>query len=102
MSRKGAASLAPYVAKGYEYRSISDPTQIYSITEPFSLNENKVDGIKNTWEYMTVLRKTGGMVSSFANSYYKFYTILVYPKYNSVFRINTNTPISCKIPIKRF
>ncbi len=72
MSGKGTASEAPTVKKGYEFRSISDPSQLYPISEPFGLMENKLNGINDTWENMTVLRKSGSLVSSFANSYYSY------------------------------
>ena len=71
MSGKGNATEAPTVLKGYEFRSISDTSHLYPISEPFGVNENKKNGINDTWENMTVLRKTGSMVSAFANSYYR-------------------------------
>lgn len=73
MAGKGNAKEAPNVIKGYEFRAISDPTQLYSIEEPFGLYENKADGINDTWENMTVLRKEGkgGMVSAFSDVYYR-------------------------------
>ena len=71
MSGKGDAKAAPIVEHGYEYRAITDPDNISPISEPFGLNENKEGGINDTWENMTVLRKSGGLVSSFANSYYE-------------------------------
>ena len=70
MSGKGDATLAPDVTHGYEFRAISDPTTLYSITEPFGLNENNPKGINDTWIETGELRKLGGLVSSFANSYY--------------------------------
>lgn len=71
MSGKGDASLAPSVIFGYEFRSITDPTQLYPITEPFGINENKVNGINDVVIGSDTPRKLGGLVSSFANSYYQ-------------------------------
>ena len=66
MSGRGVASEAPSVpiGHGYEFRAISDPTKLYSVSEPFGLNENNPDGVtENT-------SKTGSMVSALMNSYY--------------------------------
>ena len=71
MSGKGTADKAPAVIKGYEFRSVSNPSVLYPITEPFGVMENRENGINDTWENMTVLRKTGSLVSAFANSYYR-------------------------------
>ena len=50
---------------GYEFRAISDPTKLYPISEPFGVNENNsTSGIAET-------TKTGSMVSSFTNEYFK-------------------------------
>lgn len=63
----GNASLAPVVTEdaGFEFRAISDPTQLYTIAEPFGLNENNLDGLceKPTG-------KKGSLVSAFVNEYY--------------------------------
>lgn len=71
MSGKGDASLAPSVMLGYEFRSITDPTQLYLITKPFGINENKENGINDVVIERGTPRKLGGLVSSFANSYYQ-------------------------------
>lgn len=70
MSGKGDAIEAPHVEKGYEYRSISDPTQLYPISEPFGIYENNPEGIDDTTD-TGEYRKLGSMVSAFANSYYE-------------------------------
>lgn len=64
----GDASQAPVVnpGSGYDFRAISDPTRLYSIAEPFGINENQVGGIV---EYPG--GKKGSLVSAFANTYYK-------------------------------
>ena len=70
MAGHGDAAEAPVVEKGYAYNAISAPEKLSPITEPFGLYENRADGINDTFENMTVLRKTGSLVSAFANSYY--------------------------------
>ena len=64
----GDASQAPIVKPGaaYDFRAISDPTRLYSIAEPFGINENQVGGIV---EYPG--GKKGSLVSAFANTYYQ-------------------------------
>ncbi len=64
----GNAAEAPVVKPGaaYEFRAISDPTRLYSIAEPFGINENQVGGIV---EYPG--GKKGSLVSAFANTYYQ-------------------------------
>ena len=70
MAGHGNYEEAPTVNFGYEFRAVTDTSQLYPITEPFGLYENKENGINDTWENMTVLRKTGSLVSSFANAYF--------------------------------
>lgn len=48
MSGKGDASQAPNVEKGYEFRAISDATQLYPIQEPFGIYENNPVAINDT------------------------------------------------------
>lgn len=72
MSGKGSATDAPMVTNGFEFKSISDPSTLYPIVEPFGVLENNPNGINDTWENMTVLRKSGSLVSAFANSYYSY------------------------------
>ena len=72
MSGKGSKESAPVVEHGYEFRAITDPTRLYPIEEPFGLYENKENGINDTWDNMTVLRKSGGLVSAFANAYFSY------------------------------
>ncbi len=64
----GDASQAPTVkpGAGYDFRAISDPTRLYSIVEPFGINENQVGGIV---DYPG--GKKGSLVSAFANTYYQ-------------------------------
>lgn len=69
MAGHGNAVEAPNVVQGYEFKAISDPTTLYSITEPFGIFENVEGGINDTRENMTVFRKSGSMVSAFANAY---------------------------------
>lgn len=71
MAGHGDALEAPEVIMGYEYRAVSSPGKLFPICEPFGINENREQGINDTFENMTVLRKTGSLVSSFANSYYE-------------------------------
>ncbi|MCR4806970.1 MAG: hypothetical protein K5857_04780 [Lachnospiraceae bacterium] len=62
----GNVAYAPTVPTdhGYEFRSISDPTRLYPIKEPFGINEN--DAISDT-----AIGKKGSLVSAFANRYYE-------------------------------
>lgn len=69
MAGHGTAQEAPEVICGYEFKAVSDPSMLYSITEPFGIYENVDGGINDTWENMTVFRKSGSMVSAFANAY---------------------------------
>lgn len=66
MAGRGTAADAPTVPSGYgfEFRSITDPTKLYPIAEPFGVNEN------NAISGVTESLKTGSMVSSFAIAYY--------------------------------
>ena len=63
-----APSLIPDA--GYEFRAISDPTKLYPIVEPFGVHENNKIGIYDVFDG-EVLAKTGSMVTSFCNAYYK-------------------------------
>lgn len=58
---------APNVIEGagYEFRAISDPTRLYPITKTLGIAEN-VKGAINDYN-----KKTGGIVPSFVNSYYR-------------------------------
>ena len=49
---------------GLEYRAISDSTRMYSIVEPFGINENNNNGIDDG------SMKTGSMMTSFTNEYF--------------------------------
>jgi len=63
----GSASRAPVVPEGHGYwfKSISDPTKLYRLTEPFGAGETNMDsGLGNC-------QRNGSMVSAFANAYYK-------------------------------
>lgn len=64
----GDASLAPYVPEeaGMEFRSVSDPTTLYPITEPFGINENRPGGL-----YEFPGAKKGSLVSAFINEYHR-------------------------------
>ncbi|WP_235549862.1 sialate O-acetylesterase [Paenibacillus sp. Soil766] len=66
MAGRGTAAQAPAVAAGtaYEFRAISDPTQLYPLSEPFGENENNASGITEPGA------KTGSMVSAFVNAYF--------------------------------
>ncbi len=50
---------------GYEFRAVSDPAKLYPISEPFGLYENRPGGIYEP------NAKSGSLVTSFVNSYYK-------------------------------
>lgn len=67
MAGRGVASEAPIVPKGYgyEFRSISEPTKLYDIIEPFGVNENNINGINEPE------MKTGSLVSAFIIAYYE-------------------------------
>lgn len=68
MAGRGVASEAPIVPKdtAYEFRAISDPTKLYQIVEPFGFNEDNPNGINDR------KMKTGSMISSLVNEYYKY------------------------------
>jgi len=62
----GDASQAPNVleGQGYWFKSISDPTGLYLLTEPFGAGEENLEsGLGNC-------QRNGSMVSAFANAYY--------------------------------
>ena len=52
---------------GYEFKSITDPTQLYPLTEPFGYAENAPD---DTSGIDDGTKKTGDMVAAFVNAYY--------------------------------
>ena len=64
----GNASMAPQVEEGhgYEFRTISDPTRLYPIEEPFGKNESFIGGICDLPG-----AKKGSLVACFANEYYR-------------------------------
>lgn len=64
----GNTEYAPKVKEGagYEFRAISDPTQLYPITEPFGINENNINAIMDVPG-----AKKGSLVSAFVNRYYE-------------------------------
>ncbi len=64
----GNAAYAPVCPEGhgYEFRTMSDPTRLYPIVEPFGINENNINGIMDFPG-----AKKGSMVSAFANKYYE-------------------------------
>ncbi len=64
----GNAAYAPKVPvdEGYEFRAVSDPTRLYQITEPFGINENNLNAIKDLPG-----AKKGSLVSAFANRYFE-------------------------------
>lgn len=64
----GNPDKAPKVPKGqgYEFRAISDPTQLYDIIEPFGKNESFIGAICDFPQ-----SKNGSLVSSFAIKYYE-------------------------------
>lgn len=49
---------------GYEFRAITDPTQLYEMSEPFGEKENTGNGINDG------AMKTGSLVTAFTNIYY--------------------------------
>jgi len=82
----GTASLAPTVPEGHGYwfKSISDPTKLYNITEPFGAGETNMDsGLGNC-------QRNGSMVSAFANAYYEDTGVPIV----AVFAAQGNTAIS--------
>lgn len=52
---------------GYEFKTKTDPTQLYAITEPFGYAENAADDESGIYDGT---RKTGDMVPAFVNAYY--------------------------------
>lgn len=67
MAGRGDAKEAPSVpAKaGYEFRAVSAPDRLFPLTEPFGEAENNPAGVYEPG------MKTGSMVSSFVNAYFK-------------------------------
>ena len=63
----GDASMAPPVkdGAGYEFKSVSDPTQLSPIVEPFGYYESVIGGICDMYG-----DKRGSLVSSFVNTYH--------------------------------
>lgn len=55
---------------GLEYRAISSPNRLYYIEEPFGVKENNPDGIYDVFDNK-INAKTGSLVTSFCNAYYK-------------------------------
>ena len=74
MSGRGTASDATVcdVNAGFEYKSVSNPTTLVPIQEPFSLNEDRENGI---YDYNSdgTTKRTGSMVSSVVDEYYEKY-----------------------------
>ena len=67
MAGRGVAKQSVVVTEGhgYEFRAISDPTKLYSVVEPFGVNENHpTSGVSET-------TKTGSLVSAFIEGYYE-------------------------------
>ena len=64
MAGRGDAALAPDVPSGmgYEYRAITDPSQLYPLKEPFGKDENNPAGVNEPG------MKTGSMVSAFVKA----------------------------------
>ncbi|MCR5527180.1 MAG: hypothetical protein K6F39_07330 [Lachnospiraceae bacterium] len=62
----GDASKAPKLTEGAgaEFRAVSDPTKLYTITEPFGFYEN-------TETMNDMFMKRGSLVTAFVNAYYK-------------------------------
>ena len=71
MAGRGVAAQAPEVPEGwgYEYKAISDPGKLNHLTEPFGLNEENPNGVDDRSSGRN--RRTGTLVSSFANAYYE-------------------------------
>lgn len=55
---------------GWEFRSISDPTKLCPLAEPFGVDENNPEGINDVFSG-GVRAKTGSMVTAFVNAYYE-------------------------------
>ena len=53
---------------GYEYRAVTSPDCLHVLSEPFGVDENRVDGIDDSIDGAPA--KTGSMVTSFANEYF--------------------------------
>lgn len=55
---------------GFEYKSISNPTKLLSICEPFGLGEDKEGGLTDIDDDGTT-KRTGSMVTAVVNKYYE-------------------------------
>lgn len=60
---------APTVIQGagYEFKAITDPTQLYLLEEPFGYAENAADDASGIYDDT---KKTGSMAAAFVNAYY--------------------------------
>lgn len=72
MAGRGNASEATEcdLNAGFEYKSVSNPTALVPITEPFGLGEDRIGGIDDSIAGGGT-RRSGSMVSSVANEYYR-------------------------------
>ena len=64
----GDASLAPELTEGagYEYRAVTDPDNLYVLTEPFGENENS-----GALDDTDICERNGSLVTAFVNAYYE-------------------------------
>lgn len=71
MAGRGEArdSIVVKDGHGYEFRAASDPTKLYSVTEPFGATENN-DALADVGQNGDG-KKTGSMVSAFVEGYYE-------------------------------
>lgn len=72
MSGRGSAADAVScdVNAGFEYKSVSDPSTLLPITEPFGLGEDREGGLTDINANGST-KRTGSMVSAFVNEYYE-------------------------------
>lgn len=72
MSGRGSAidAVKCDINAGFEYKSISNPTTLVPVAEPFGLGEEKEGGIADYGSNGTT-KRTGSMVSAAVDEYYK-------------------------------
>ena len=72
MSGRGSAADAVVcdINAGFEYKAVSNPTTLVSITEPFGLGEDREDGLTDINSNGST-KRTGSMVSTLVNEYYE-------------------------------
>ena len=70
MAGRGEATTVLDLFAAYEYKAVSAPGQLFDLKEPFGVDENRADGINDVFSG-GIKAKTGSMVTSFCNAYFR-------------------------------